>query len=128
MPKKKSIAVSSKKGKGRILQQWVAKKISWLIDLPWGSDEQIASREMGLSGVDIRLVGEAKELFPWSVECKRQESWSVHGWIEQAKKNQMPGTDWLLVARRSHKDAVVILDADVFFDILRLVKGRRKGR
>ena len=123
-----AISVSSRKGKGRQLQQWVANKISLLIDLPWGKDEQIASREMGQSGVDIRLVGEAKELFPWSVECKRQESWGIHSWIRQAKENQMPGTDWLLIAKRNRQDAVVILDADVFFDILRLIQGRRKGR
>ena len=123
-----SISVSSRKGKGRQLQQWVAKKISYLIELPWGKDEQIASREMGQSGVDIRLVGEAKELFPWSVECKRQESWGVHSWILHAQTNQMSGTDWLLIAKRNRQDAVVILDADAFFDILRLIQGRKKGR
>lgn len=123
-----TISVSSRKSKGRQLQQAIANKISLLIDLPWGKDEPIASREMGQTGVDIRLVGEAKELFPWSVECKRQESWGVHSWIKQAKENQMPGTDWLLIARRSHQDAVVILDADVFFDVLRLIQGRKKGR
>lgn len=123
-----AIKTSSAKAKGRELQQFIAKKISLLIDLPWGKDEQIASREMGQSGVDIRLVGEARELFPWSVECKRQESWSVHSWIEQAKENRMPGTDWLLIAKRNRQDAVVILDEDVFFDLLRLIQGRRKGR
>ena len=123
-----AIKISSRKGKGRQLQQWVAKKISHLIDLPYGKDELIESRPMGQSGVDIRLTGEAKELFPWSVECKRQESWGVHSWILQSQTNQMPGTDWLLIARRSHQDAVVILDADVFFDVLRLIQGRKKGR
>ena len=123
-----SISISSRKGKGRQLQQEIAKKISSLIDLPWGKDEQIASREMGQSGVDIRLVGEAKELFPWSVECKRQESWGVHSWIKQAQENQMSGTDWVIIAKRNRQDAVVILDADVFFDVLRLIQGRRKGR
>ena len=82
-----SISISSRKGKGRQLQQSVAKRISDLIELPWGKDEQIASREMAQSGTDIRLIGEAKELFPWSVECKRQESWGVHEWIKQAKMN-----------------------------------------
>jgi len=124
---KKRIKVSSAKAKGRDLQQWVAKMISDLIHFPWGKDEMIASREMGQTGPDIRLVADAREQFPWSVECKRQESWSVHNWVEQAQKNQMAGTDWLIVAKRSHKDPVVILDAFVFFQLLRHIPGK-KGR
>ena len=123
-----SISISSRKGKGRELQKWVTKKVGHLIDLSYGKDELIESRPMGQSGVDIRLVGEAKELFPWSVECKRQESWGVHSWIKQAQENQMSGTDWVIIAKRNRQDAVVILDADVFFDVLRLIQGRRKGR
>ncbi len=125
---RKKIKTSSAKGKGRLLQQNIAKRISMLIEKPWGPDEQIASREGAQSGTDIRLVGEAKEQFPWSVECKRQEKFAIHKWIKQAKQNQEPGTDWLLIARRNREDAVVILDVDVFFDILRLVKGSKKGR
>ena len=123
-----AIDISSRKAKGRELQQWACKKISYLIEKAWGPDEQIASKEMGQKGIDVRLVGEARELFPWSIECKRQENWSIHSWIKQAKGNQMPSTDWLLIARRNREDPVVILDADVFFDILRLIKGSRKGR
>jgi hypothetical protein len=119
METKKRIKTSSAKGKGRELQKWVAEKISLLTGIPWGKDELIASREMGQSGVDVRLIGEALKKFPWSVECKRQENWSVPSWVEQAKKNEMKGTNWLLVMRRSHKPAVVVLDADVFFDLLK---------
>ena len=68
-----AMKTSSCKSKGRRLQQWVAQKISDLIELPWGPDEQVASREMGQSGPDIRLIGDARHLFPWSVEAKNQE-------------------------------------------------------
>lgn len=128
MAKKKSISVASRKAKSRKCQQWVAKKISDLLDMPWGKDEVIASREMGQPGVDIRLVGDAKECFPWSVEAKWQEKWSLPAAIRQAKENQMNGTDWLVVLKKNHHDYVAVLDADVFFDILRLIKGRKKGR
>ena len=121
--KKKRISVQAGKAKGRRLQQWVAEKISKLLGFSYGPDELIASREMGQSGVDIRLVGPALKLFPWSVECKSQESWSVHSWIKQAKENQMEGTEWLLVCKKSFKDPVVILDADVFFQLLTLKRG-----
>ncbi len=39
----------------------------------------------------------------------------------------MEGTDWLLVVRRSRSLPVVILDAEVFFDLLdEVLRGRRK--
>ncbi len=126
--KKKKISVSSGKAKGRACQQWAVKKISDLIGLPWGADEQIASRESGQPGVDVRLVGDALEQFPWSVECKWQESWSVPAAIKQAKNNQMNGTDWLLILKKNHHDFIAVLDGEVFFDLLRLIHGRRKGR
>ncbi len=116
--KKKKIQPSSAKAKGRSLQQWVCQKISDLTGLPWGKDELIASREMGQSGTDIRLVGEAKEKFPFSVECKYQENWSLPSWIKQAKANQMEGTDWLLIIRKNHMEPIVVMDANRFFELL----------
>ena len=82
---KKKITPASAKAKGRLFQQWVCRQISALLDIPWGKDELIASREMGQAGTDIRLIGEAQERFPFSVECKWQEKWAVPAWIKQAK-------------------------------------------
>lgn len=100
------------------LQKWVCEKVSDLLDIPWGVDEQIAPRESGQPGVDIRLVADAKKRFKFSVECKNQERWDIHGWIKQAKTNQLENTDWLLVAKRNHNDPIVIIDAEAFFKIL----------
>ena len=108
---------SSCKAKGRRLQQLVAKKISDMLDIPWGPDELIRSRSMGQSGVDVPVIGLAKELFPYSVEAKNQENWSVHSWIKQAKENCLEGTDWLVVAKRNRQDPVVFMDLDVFFKL-----------
>ena len=113
------IKPSSAKAKGRTLQQWVCRRVSDLINLPWGQDQPIESRPMGQAGVDVRLDREALVLFPWSVECKWQESWAVPAWIEQARKNLIKGTNWLLVIKRSRKKPVVVLEATVFFDILK---------
>ena len=124
---KPAILTSSAKGKGRNCQNWTAKKISELLNMPWGKDEVIAPREMGQSGVDIRLVADAKEQFPWSVECKWSEKWNVHNFIRQAKDNQKNSTDWLLILKKNRGDYVAVLDAEVFFDLLRLIKGK-KGR
>ncbi len=112
---KKPISVASRKAKGRKLQQWVCQKISDLTGIPWGKDELIGSREMGQSGVDVKLIGIAKDQFPYSIECKWQESWKVPEWIKQAQANQKKGTEWLLVLRRKNEKEVVVMDAEVFF-------------
>ena len=116
--KKKRITVQSAKAKGRKAQQWIMRKISDLTGIPCGKDELIASREMGQSGTDVRLIGKAQKAFPWSVECKWQESWSVPAFIRQAKENQKKGTDWLLLMKRNQHEYVVVLDAEVFFKLL----------
>ncbi len=114
---KKRITVQSAKAKGRALQQWVGRKISDLIGLEFGKDKPIESRGGGQSGTDIRLDSEAITLFPFSVECKRQEKLAIPQWIEQAKENQLPGTDWLLVCKQSHREPFVVLDANAFFKL-----------
>ena len=121
------IKPSSAKAKGRELQQWTCQKISDLLDIPWGKDELIASREMGQNGTDIRLIGEAQERFPFSVECKNQETWAIPQWIRQAQANQKKGTHWLLVAKRNRTKPVVIMDAVVFFRYLQEIKAHRKA-
>jgi hypothetical protein len=120
--KKKRITVASAKSKGRRLQQWVCKQIAELTGFEWGADCPIESRGMGQNGVDVRLEKDVIKVFPYSVECKAQESWSIPAWIEQAKANIMPGTEWLLVAKKSRQDPIVIIDAKVFFQILQKVK------
>ena len=119
---------ASAKAKGRRLQQWVCRQLSRLTGYEYGPDELIASREMGQKGVDIRLIADAAEDIPWSIECKAQERISLSKWIEQAEKNRLPGTDWLLVIKQRRKEPIVCMDAEVFFAILDKLPGKRKGR
>ena len=116
--RKKSITNQSAKAKGRALQKWACERISHLTGLPWGPDECIASREASQHGTDVRLVGPARTLFPYSVECKWQETWDVPGWIRQARANQQPDTDWLLIAKRSRVEPIVVMEASHFFDLM----------
>ena len=121
-PKKKRISTQSAKAKGRRLQQYACEKISELTGYEWGSsgdDKPIESRPMGQSGTDVRMESHVRKLFPYSVECKFQESWSVPAWIEQARTNQTEGTDWLLIMKHSQKSPVVVIDAEKFFEILK---------
>ena len=122
--KKKRISVQSAKAKGRNAQKWVAKKISELLNLPCGKDCLIASREMGQSGVDIRLVGEAFDRFRYDIEVKNQEKWSVLSWIDQAKSNQKEGRDWLLFMTKNHRPYFVTMDADHFFELMEKLHGK----
>lgn len=114
--------ISSRKAKGRSLQQWTCKKISEAIDIPYipGDDDSlIQSRPMGQSNVDCILRGLAQVRFPFSVECKNQETWNLPKTIEQAKANTKHGTDWLIVLKKNRCEPVVVLDAEVFFKIIR---------
>jgi len=72
---------------------------------------------MGQSGPDVRLEGQVLKVFPFTVECKWQETWSIPAWIRQVKKNQMEGTDWLLFCKKSRKRPVVVMDAERFFNL-----------
>ena len=120
-PKKKRITIASAKDKGRNLQKWVCKKISELLNIEYGYEDEklIQPRLMGQSGTDVVLHQEALKRFPYSVECKSCEAWSLPSFIRQAKKNTKENTDWLLVLKRKEfKNPVVVIDANRFFQIL----------
>lgn len=125
--KKKPISIASRKAKARIAQNWVASKISELLGVPWGKDEAVAAREMGQTGVDVRLVGEALVNFPWSLEVKFQEKWDLPAAIRQAKDNQMKDTEWLVILKKNRQDYVAVLDAVVFFELLSKIPNKVKG-
>ena len=116
-----TISVASRKAKGRRLQQWVAKEISKITGFECGTDCEIESRPMGQNGPDIRLEKKVLEIFPYSIECKSQESWAVSSWIEQAKTNLYPNTNWFLVMKKNKQKPYVLLEAEVFFNILKKV-------
>ena len=128
---RKIIKISSRKGKGRSLQMWVAKRISKLIDIPFDNqDDQclIHCREMGQSGVDVTLRKEAQTAFPFSIECKNSESLDIMSTINQAKSNQADGTFWMIVhKRKALSDPVVILDWYDFESIFSATM-KRKGK
>lgn len=118
------ITHKSAKTKARRLQTWATQWASKLLDLPWGKDQPIRSREMGQSGVDVVLVGEALRRLPFSIECKDRDQWKLGPTFRQAQENQIEGTDWVVFMRRSHPSStqrigtIAMLDGDVFFNIL----------
>lgn len=117
-----SISVASRKAKGRALQQWVCNRLSEISGIPWGSndEDEIRSRTMGLSGVDVILTGAAKERFPFSFECKSGESFQFVSSIEQARKNETPDRPWVLVHRRKKfRNPIVLMDWSTFEKLIK---------
>lgn len=114
---------SSRKAKGRTFQYYICNKIAELFNVKFDQqDEQseIHSKEMGLSGVDVVLRGEIYNKFPYSIECKNCEKPSMKDWIIQAKNNTKENRNFLLFWKtKQFKKSVVILDTDVFFEIIR---------
>lgn len=109
---------SSAKDKGRRLQKWVAHRISKLTGMECGPDCPIESRQMGQNGPDIRLDSEARKRFPFTIECKNQENWTVPASIDQAKSNCYDDTDWILVLSKNRYKPVIVMDAEAFFKLL----------
>lgn len=120
--------VASRKAKGRNLQKEIAEAISYILDEECGKDCPIQSREMGQSGVDIKLEKWLLKEFPFSIEVKAQDRWSVPAWIKQAEDNELENTNWLLFFQRKNKNPVAVIDAYVLFEILRKVYGRNKEK
>ena len=113
---------SSAKAKGRRLQQWIAEKISNLTGFQYGADCPIESRAMGQSGCDVRLERQVLDKFPFSVEAKNVEKVSLWASIDQAKANQIDGTDWLLIIKRNHRNPVAVMDCEAFFELLKKLR------
>ena len=118
-----AISVAARKAKGRKLQQWVCEMLSKLFQIPWGSedDKLISSRPMSHAGTDIILRGEAANRIPFSIECKHHERWRIDEFVEQARKNESDGKDWLLILKKNNIKPVAVLDADVLLQIIAAV-------
>lgn len=120
---KKRIAVRSAKNKGMNLQKKICEKIAELFDIEFNNQDdqcEIHSRESGQTGTDIILRGNIYKSFLFDCECKSQEKPSIKRWINQAKSNTKKDRNWLLFWKcKDFRKSVVILDSDVFFDLMK---------
>jgi hypothetical protein len=104
---------SSAKAKGRRLQKWFADKLVEHLEV---DSEDLESRPMGSQGEDIIMGKETRQIFPYSVECKNQESVNVWKSYEQATDN-CKGYEPLLVIKRNNHKPLVVLDAEFFLQL-----------
>ena len=103
----------SKKAKGRRLQQWVR---DLLIEKLEVHPEDIESRSMGAGGEDLIMSRSAREKFPYSIECKNQESLNIWKSYEQAQQN-CGDYEPIVVIKRNNIKPLVLVDADYFIEL-----------
>ena len=103
----------SKKAKGRRLQQWVR---DLLIEKLEVLPEDIESRSMGAGGEDLIMSRSAREKFPYSIECKNQESLNIWKSYEQAQQNS-GNYEPIVVIKRNNVKPLVLVDADYFVEL-----------
>ena len=97
------IKPSSAKAKGRDFQYKICQMIADKFGVEFvQSDDDclIHSREMGQHGKDIVLRGEVKKKFPYSIECKAQESVNITEFVNQARENSTETEPWLLIFKK----------------------------
>lgn len=107
----------SAKAKGRNLQKYVVQKI--LDTFPELHEADVTSRSMGAQGEDVLISPRARQVFPYSVECKAHNSFSVYGYMEQAKENCPIESQPIVVIKGNHKQPLVIMDAQHFFNLIK---------
>ena len=103
----------SAKAKGRRLQQDVRNRLIEELDV---HPEDIESRSMGASGEDLIMARAARKKFPYSIECKNQESLNVWKSYEQATENSGDYEPVVFIKRNNQKPLVVV-DADYFINL-----------
>ena len=75
--------------------------------------EDIESRSMGAGGEDLIMSRAAREKFPYSIECKNQESLNIWKSYEQAQQN-CGDYEPIVVIKRNNVKPLVLVDADYF--------------
>ena len=105
----------SAKNKGKRLQNKVRDIILEKFDSLEPDD--VRSITMGDSGEDILLSPAARRLFPFSVECKAQESLSIWSALQQAESNAGKHIP-LLVFKRNRSKTYAVLE---FKELLKLL-------
>lgn len=110
--------VASAKAKGRRLQDYVRAAFLFIDQTIHAGD--IKTAIMSESGRDIAFFGKARDAFPYSVECKNQESLSIWKAFEQAEKGCNGEAKYpLLVFKRNRSKTLAVVE---FSHLLSLIK------
>lgn len=113
---------SSAKAKGRRLCQGVVSRLLGVFNGKLqDADFQVTSS--GATGEDITMSPLARQMFPFSIECKNQESLNIWKALEQAKSNCKEHTP-LVVFSRNRSEVYCALKFD---DLLKMFESKKHG-
>ena len=103
----------SAKAKGRRLQQFVRDR--FLEVFPSLQPDDVRSTSMGASGEDILLSPAAREVIPFSTECKNVQKINIWAALEQAASGDHPP---LVVFSRNRSEVYAALRFEDLLDLL----------
>ena len=107
--------VSSRKAKGRILQQAVRDKL--LEAFPELSSDDVVSVPASVNGRDIMLSKEAQKHIPYSIECKNREALQIWASLKQAEDNAK-GLEPVLIFKRNRSKIYAVVQLDEFIKLI----------
>ena len=113
----------SVKAKGRNLQNLVRDKLKDVYVhtsmIPRLHDDDIKSQTMGMPGEDIVLSPKAREIIPFSFECKNVERLNFFKALDQCEENTPEGSTPTFVVKKNNNKPYVCIQLDEFIRILK---------
>ena len=79
-------------------------------------NDDIVLTSSGDTGEDVKLSPKARELYPVQIECKNHKSFAVYRDYDQAVSHGSYAP--VLVIKANHRNPLVVVDAELFFEIL----------
>ena len=113
---------SSRKAKGRRLQNWVRDTLLSIFTSL--DDNDLSWAIMGDTGEDIKLSKNAKKLIPYSFECKNKETFKgIYDIISQAQNNSKVTDVPVAIIKMNKFQPLAIVDATHFLQLI----GKQNG-
>lgn len=117
--------VQSRKAKGRRLQQLMRDTI--INNFPELTLDDVRSTSMGAGGEDVTLSAKAREIFPFTVECKAQEGYTklYNAWDQAVSNGEgIP----IVVIKSNKKVPLVTLSLTEFMTLARAYNNDRLNK
>ena len=115
--------IKSAKAKGRALQYLVRDKLRDVFvntnKIPRLHEDDIKSQTMGMTGEDIILSPKAREMIPYSFECKNVERLQFWNAVNQAESNATEKRIPAIVVKKNKQKPYVAIPLNHFIEILK---------